>query len=133
MTTTRIWRVLERAALLAAPSLVACSEPTLCTDDIRPAVEVTIVDRGTQDYLTVLPRGVVREGTFEDSLEVYSTTTEVPARVVSMIAAPERIGIYAVHVEADGYQPWDTAGVIVGRDECHVRTATFTASLERAP
>jgi hypothetical protein len=119
--------------LLVSAMLGACSEPVLCTDDIRPAVEVTIVDRVTQDYLAVLPRGVVREGTFEDSLEIHSTTAEVPARVVSMIAAPERIGIYAVHIEADGYQPWDTAAVTVGRDECHVRTATFTASLDRVP
>jgi hypothetical protein len=127
-------RVTEFAlALAAALMLAACSEPTLCTDDIRPAVEVTIVDRTTQDYLVVVPRGVVREGMFEDSLEVWSTTLENPPRVVSMTGADERAGVYAVQLEADGYQLWDTAGVAVSRDECHVRTATFTAEMEPSP
>jgi hypothetical protein len=49
------------------------------------------------------------------------------------MGAQERAGRYVVQIEADGYLPWDTVGVRVGEDDCHVRTATFTAALDSAP
>ena len=36
-----------------------------CTLNIEPGVEVELRDRPTDEYLTVTPRGVVREGTFQ--------------------------------------------------------------------
>ena len=111
----------------------ACSESFFCTDDIRPAVEVEVRDRVTHDFLSITPRGVVREGTFQDSLRVGGTTGENPPRVTRLLGADERTGRYVVQVEADGYQPWDTAGIRVTADECHVRTARFTAALEAVP
>ncbi len=114
-------------------SLAACSEPGACLLNIEPAVEVEVKDRVTQDYLAVTPRGVVREGSFEDSLRVSGTTLELPPRVVTLIAADERSGRYVVRVEAEGYLPWDSAGVQAGEGDCHVETARFTAALEPAP
>lgn len=104
-----------------------------CTLNIVPAVEVDVKDGVTSEFLTTTPRGVVREGTFEDSLEVSGYTTDVPPRVRTLIGADERPGRYVVQIEADGYLPWDTAGVRVSEDDCHVRTATFTAALDPAP
>jgi hypothetical protein len=127
-----ISRLPRAAAVLIAPMLAACSDPVFCTDDTPPAVEVTIRDLVTQDYLTVVPRGVVREGAFADSLVVWHGTVD-PPQVLSMAAAFERSGVYAVHVEADEYEPWDTAGVAVSRNECHVITAQLTAALNPAP
>jgi hypothetical protein len=60
-------------------------------------------------------------------------TADVPPRVITLAGAHERAGIYSVQLEAVGYEPWDTAGVRVTEDECHVRTARFTAALEPAP
>ncbi|MDQ3223163.1 MAG: hypothetical protein M3Q75_06800, partial [Gemmatimonadota bacterium] len=89
--------------------------------------------RVTNDFLTTTPRGVVREATFQDSLRIGSTTFENPPRVVSLVGADERTGRYVVQVKADGYQPWDTAGIQVTADACHVQTVRFTAALEPAP
>ena len=47
--------------------------------------------------------------------------------------ADERPGTYSVSLEADGWQPWDTAGIVVRSDGCHVQTASFTAELRPTP
>lgn len=119
--------------LFAAPFAAACSEPGACLLNILPAVEVEVRDRVSSELLTTTPRGVVREGAFQDSLRVGGTTFENPPRVVTLIGADERTGRYVVQVVADGYQAWDTTGVQVTADECHVRTARFTAALDPVP
>jgi hypothetical protein len=50
----------------------------------------------------------VRDGTFEDSLRVGSTTLSIPPLIVTMVGADERAGTYVLQLEAEGYQPWDT-------------------------
>jgi hypothetical protein len=84
--------------------LASCSTEPTCTQDIRPAVEARKLDAETQAYLTVTPRGVARDGSYEDSLVASGTTPETPPRVVTMTAADERRGVYDVFVEAEGYQ-----------------------------
>jgi hypothetical protein len=49
--------------------------------------------------------------------------------LLTLAGADERGGIYSVHLEADGYQPWDTAGVRVTEGDCHVSTGRFTAEM----
>jgi hypothetical protein len=125
------WNV---ALLLTAPfAAAACSEPGACLLNIEPGVEVEVRDRLTNDFLLTTPRGVVREGDFQDSLRVGGTTFENPPRVVTLMGADERSGRYVVQIEADGYLPWDTAGVQAGEGDCHVRTARFSAALDPAP
>jgi hypothetical protein len=51
---------------------------------------------------------------------------DIPPRVVTLAAADERSGRYTVHIEAEGYQAWDTAGVRATEGSCHVQTARFT-------
>jgi hypothetical protein len=55
-----------------------------------------------------------------------------PPLIVSMVGAYERAGTYLVQLETEGYQPWDTSGVQVFSDECHVQTVVFTAALDPA-
>jgi hypothetical protein len=114
-------------------ALAACQDPAACTLNVLPAVEVEVRDRVTNDFLSIAPRGVLREGSFQDSLRVGATTLENPPRVVTLVGADERTGQYVVQIEADGYQPWDTAGVQVTADECHVNTERFTAALNSEP
>jgi hypothetical protein len=64
---------------------------------------------------------------------VGGTTFDDPPLVVTMIGADERAGTYIVQLEAVGYQPWDTSGIRVTGNECHVRTASLTADLEPVP
>jgi hypothetical protein len=113
--------------------LAACDIGETCTLNIVPGVEVLVRDRTTDQFLTTTPRGVVREGTFQDSLEVSGFTEDVPPRVRTLMGAEERTGRYVVHIEAEAYLPWDTVGVRVGRDDCHVHTARFTAFLDPLP
>jgi hypothetical protein len=110
----------------------ACMDAGICTLSIEPAVEVEVRDQTTDQFLSTAPRGVVREGAYQDSLTVSGFTSDVPPRVRTLIAAGERAGTYTVHLEADGYQPWDTARVRVGEGDCHVHTARFTAALNPA-
>ena len=128
--THRAENLLRFAAGALLPALMGC-EP--CTLSIEPGVEVEVRDRVTQDFIAATPRGVAREGAFQDSLEVSGFTTDAPPRVTRLMGAQERPGRYVVQVEADGYLPWDTAGVRVEEGECSVRTARFTAALEPAP
>jgi hypothetical protein len=113
-------------------SLAACDAGG-CTLNIVPGVEAEVKDRLTNEYLTVTPRGVVREGTYQDSLRDGGQTLDVPPRTISLIGADERPGRYVVQLEAEGYQPWDTAGVEARESDCHVRTASFTAAMDPAP
>jgi uncharacterized lipoprotein YajG len=118
--------------LLVVLALAGC-DMGACTLNIVPAVEVEVRDRVTNQYLAVTPRGVAREGSYADSLRDGGQTLDVPPRTIFLIGADERPGRYVVAVAADGYEPWDTAGVQAHEDDCHVRTARFTAALQPAP
>ena len=121
------------ACLLLFPLANACSEPGACLANVEPGVEVEVRDAVSDDFLSVVPLGVVREGTYQDSLRIQATTLDDPPRVVTLAAADERSGRYTVHINAEGYQAWDTAGVNVAQGDCHVQTAQFTARLIPAP
>ena len=106
--------------------LAACEDPGFaCSADVRPAVEVEVRDAVSGEHLSVTPRGVAREGLFQDSLRVGSTTLSIPPLVVTMVGADERAGTYLVQLEAEGYQAWDTSSVRVTRDECHRSPGTL--------
>ena len=120
------------ACLAVFPLANACSEPGACLLNVEPGVEVEVRDAVSDDFLSVVPLGVVREGTYQDSLRIQATTFDVPPRVVTLAAADERSGRYTIHLEAEGYQTWDTAGVNVAEGDCHVHTARFTARLTPA-
>ena len=118
---------------LTTLTLAGCESMGACTLNIEPGVEVEVRDRLTNEYLTVTPRGVVREGTFQDSLREGGQTLEIPPRTVSLIGADERPGRYVVQLDAEGYRPWDTVGVQAREGDCHVQTASFTAAMDPAP
>ena len=124
------WRTRTLGASLVTTSLVsACSDPGACTADVLPAVAVDVRDASTDSFVAGLVRGVVTDGAFEDSLRVIGSLGTDPPVPTTLGGADERAGTYAVHLEGAGYEAWDTAGVRVTRDDCHVRTATFTARL----
>ena len=125
--------LLSLAACAVLVPLAACQDPGACTLNTVPAIEVEVRDVVSGEHLSVTPRGAARDGVFEDSLRVGSTTLSIPPLVVTMVGADERAGTYLVQLEAEGYQPWDTSGIQVLSDECHVRTVTFTAALDPAP
>jgi hypothetical protein len=116
--------------LAAAGLLMGCSDPAACTANIERAVEVEVREAGTDQYLADVTRGVVRDGSYSDSLRVVGYIGTDPALPTLLGAADERPGTYQVHLEAEGYGDWDTTGVRAGFDGCHVTTARFTARLQ---
>ena len=116
---------------LLAATLAACDSWGGCSLSVEPGIRVEVRDGTTNEFLTATPRGVARAGTFEDSLEVSGLSADVPPRVAEL-QGWVRAGRYAVHLAADGYQSWDTAGVRVSEGDCGVLTTSFTTALQPA-
>lgn len=112
--------------------LTGCDIGGGCTLSVEPGIRVTVLDRATGQSMTPVPRGVAREGTFQDSLEASGFTADVPPRVATMDGWVP-VGRYTVHLAADGYEAWDTAGVQVEEGDCGLVTASFTAALQPVP
>jgi hypothetical protein len=131
-------QLLRRLVIALSAGLAGCSArasvpPTHdrrdCTASLEPAIVVEVRDARTGAALAAGARGAVRDGTFVDSLTPYQSATADPRDMYSRRAANERPGVYAVEVRQSGYRPWDTSGVRVPRDVCHVRTQRLRALL----
>ena len=101
------------------PAVISCSA------EVRAGIAVTATDARSGaalgDFTVVLyPE---RSGAPRDS----SRAASAPAAVWH--GAPEQTGRFALRVTRAGYQPWDTAGVVVTRDVCHVRTVRLAVPL----
>lgn len=115
----RMWRVAGVAAgllLLGGCGIVG----PVCTTEVVPAVRVAVVDSVSEEAV-LDPLVWVRDGAFQDTLEVFDGTA---------YGAYERAGTYEVHVEHDSYAPWLRTGVTVTEGECHVITRELTARLQ---
>lgn len=119
------------AVILMLP--LACRNPFSggygCTADIRFAVEVEIRDAVTGSPLAQAAFGVVRDGSFSDSLTPARFLNADPSSMVSRQAAGERPGTYSVEVQRSGYRTWTATNVSVGRNKCHVDTRLLRADL----
>jgi hypothetical protein len=102
----------------------ACSsqQSSVCTALYAYGITVTVLDASTSESLPVAPAGTVRDGNFSDSMTVMGN---------QLVGAGERAGTYDVMVTAPGYTAWDTAGIVVTADECHVHGVGLTATLQR--
>ena len=116
-----------------AVALAACSDPEVCSLEAILAVQIEVRNAATEEYIAGLVRGVVTDGAYQDSLRAGGPIGSDPALVTTLGAAEERPGNYAVHLEGPGFEDWDTAGVRVTRNECHVNPARFTARLQPSP
>jgi hypothetical protein len=129
--TRRLWIT---ASLLPALACGLAPEGVACTASVEPAVVIEIRDARTGAPLAGSAGGVVRDGTFADSLRPYESTgvEPGPAGLYSRRGADERPGTYAVEVRAAGYAVWTVSGVRASRGVCHVRTQRIRASLAPA-
>ena len=107
------------AAVDGAPAVVGCSA------EVRAGIAVTATDARTGaalgDFTVVLSPGP--SGAPRDSSRAAS------APPATWHGAPEQTGRFALRVTRAGYQPWDTAGVLVTRDVCHVHTVRLAVPL----
>jgi hypothetical protein len=88
-----------------------------CSADARPGLEIAVRDAGTGAAL----------GGFTVVLRADSSGERAPLDSGTFPATPgvwrgalEQAGRFAVRVTRPGYAEWDSAGVVVSRDECHV-------------
>lgn len=102
----------------------ACSsqQSPICTALYAYGITVTVLDASTSESLPVAPAGTVRDGNFSDNMTVMGN---------QLAGAGERAGRYDVTVTAPGYTAWDTTGIVVTKDECHVHGVSLTATLQR--
>jgi len=105
------------------------SGPQVCPASINPGIVVEVRDARTGSFIALGARGVVREGTYVDSLKPYAFSSSDPSSVTSLQAALGRAGTYSVEVEHDGYQRWTISGIRVQKQTCGIRTVRLRASL----
>jgi hypothetical protein len=94
-----------------------------------PAVVVEIREGGTELPLADAARGVIREGTYVDSLIPWARVDGV---LVSRAAGVGRAGTYDVEVSLLGYGLWQQSGVVAPLGACNVETATLQVTLQPA-
>ena len=99
--------------------------PGACTTEAIPAVSVDVRDAITNTPAGRGARIIARDGPFADTAD-FTESYDGPYGV-----AHERAGTYTVTVEQQGYNGWSQSGVNVGRGECHVRSVSLTARLQR--
>ena len=123
--------------LLLASMMAGCGilDPTVCTTEARPAIQVDVLDSISGSPVRGPIRVVASDGSemFEfDSQDIVLSPTADPDTVVfgPFYLAHERPGTYDVAVEAQGYRMWQRTGVRVRDGECHVQTADLMALLQ---
>ena len=101
----------------SGPKVVSCSA------EVRPGIAVTATDARSGaalgDFTVVIEPGRPDAGGARDSSSAATT----------WYGAPEQVGRFTLRVTKPGYRSWDTTGVIVTRDACHVRTVSLAVPL----
>ena len=105
----------------------ACAEnpPLACTEEARPGLSVTVRDSVTSGTLADGVEVVAAEGAFADT----ARASLLGSGVYSLVY--ERAGTYDVTVSHPAYQTWRLSAVVVTADQCHVRTVSVLARLQR--
>jgi hypothetical protein len=108
--------------------LAACAENPIvaCTEEARPGLSVTVRDSLTGAAVATGVEVIAAEGAFADT----ARGSLLGAGVYSLVY--ERAGTYTVTVVHSNYQTWRQSGVQVTADECHVRTVSLLARLQRS-
>lgn len=113
-----------RPLLLLCAALAGCAQPPerMCTDEANAGITVHLLDASGRPVRRQA-QGVAREGSYAD-------TTSGDLGILGF--AVERPGSYELRVRAEGFQPWDSAGVRVLLGECHVRSVVLRVRLRPA-
>ena len=98
----------------------------LCTMAPQPGIVVTVTDARDESAAGAWVTGVVRDGTYADSLRAFEND---PAQQRTLTAAYDRPGTYTIELRRPGYYPWVRSGVRVVRGVCHVEKTQIMAAL----
>jgi len=115
-----------------APAVAVDSLPRLvgCTADARPGVVLAVEDARTGAPLSGYALWLRREapGAAPAALPVDSAMVTAPPPA-PWAGALEQPGRYALRVAKAGYRAWDSTGIVVTSDACHVRTVHLRVRL----
>jgi hypothetical protein len=117
------------ASIVILAGVTGCGLLVDCDTGIAPAVVVEVRDAVTGAPAAADARGIVRDGTYSDSLYLYEFRDDVP---LSLAGADERPGTYTVTLEKPGYETWTVSAIRVNDSNCHVQTVFLTAELTTA-
>lgn len=126
-------RHLRSAAFLSAVAVAAVSgcgvftEP-LCTAELRPGIELVVLDIVTNASPVVPPTITVTDGAH---VERYPAAGAAGVVQPQYNFAHERPGSYSIVVEVPGFLTWTQSNFVVTGGECHVSTLRVTARLQR--
>ncbi len=107
-------------ATLAAAGCFPILDGTICTDDFRAGVNVTVTDENGDPISGATL--TLTEGDFSETMEESSRAGEY-------FGAGERAGAYTLTVEAVGFEPVVVDDIVVDEDECHVIPVAQEVSL----
>lgn len=120
-------------ALIAGLALVAgCDDGDLdlygpvCTAELVYGLQMEVRDDATGAPAAYGAEAEVRDGNHVEQAENPGFNDP---QSLYLVAAPERAGTYSVTVSKAGYENWDTAGVVVTANECHVNPVSFQVRL----
>lgn len=129
---------LARVRLLACVSsfaLVACEDAVNmnCTSIAILPVTVYVRDAVTEAGIASGATLVLASAGYLDSATYEEGFPHVNDMPLGVFSSEERPGTYSATVRRAGYASWDTVGVLVTADQCHVRPKVLTARLQPLP
>lgn len=119
---------MRRALLifLTASAAGGGDEVVACTTEARPGLSVTVRDAVSGLAVTSDVEVVARDGAYADTARSSLIASGV------YVLAIERRGTYDVTVVHPAYRRWTRSNVVVGADQCHVRTVSLVVLLQPA-
>ena len=100
------------------------ADPVFCTEEARPALEITVLSSSTDEPLTEDIEVIAVDGDYEETLENYQSSS-------TFVGAFERDGAYIIHITKSGYSSYNSINpIIVDKDICHVITERRTIQLQ---
>ena len=102
---------------------------TVCTALFAYGITVTVVDSVSGAFAAPGATVIASDGAYADSVIVPNTASASGG----IGLAGERAGTYTVTVRKAGYKTWTKNGIVVTKDECHVKGVAITAKLQTGP
>ena len=126
--------ILAPVALALALAAAGCDEgslsPIVCTEQFVYGLQIEVREA---DAGAPAAQGAVATVTDGDYVEVVAGPVSGRPDALFIGAAGERAGTYDIEVARDGFEIWDTTGVVVDEDICHVLTEEVRVFLTRLP
>lgn len=133
LITRRPPLISRRAILVMCIALfgaTACSGPTdvMCSLNYVYGISLKVQNAVTGAPVTDSADVQIRDGSYVESYNFLGPANQPFSGMLSV--AGERAGTYSISIRKNGFAPFDTTGIKVTRDVCHVHGVNVTAKLQ---